>query len=168
MVEEGVVLQGIAEKVPACGGVNGIFVNGRHLKVGWVRHPCRRDAHILGRHGEGVASDGRAVDIVGSPIARMLVAQGDSGVAGVVGGALVGDALARGGDVLAEGERVYATHAAVVGRVACPHPVAANAHVGCIGRAVHGAAHVVVGSESIAILVLADDGTHVGVGAGDA
>ena len=27
---------------------------------------------------------------------------------------------------------------------------------------------VVVGSESIAILVLADDGTHVGVGAGDA
>ena len=119
---------------------------------------------VVGGHGEGVAAEGSAVEGVGQRVAggQVIVAQGDLGVAGVVGGALVGDALARGGDVgILNGERM---HAARAGHVAGGTTVA-YAHVSGVGRVVHGAVAVVVGSEGA--VVVTEEGTPVGVAASD-
>ena len=74
---------------------------------------------------------------------------------------MVGDALARGGDVLAEAECV---DAAGTGHVVRGTTVA-YAHVGGVGRVVHGAVAVVVGSEGA--VVATEEGTPVGVAASD-
>ena len=121
---------------------------------------------VVGGHGEGVAAEGGAVEAVCHLIAcGVIVAQGDGGVAGVVGGALIGDTLARGGDVLAEGEGVHAACAVyVVGGATVTY-----AHIGGVGRAaqVDDAVAVVVGGEGGASVVAPDEGTHVGVAASD-
>ena len=75
---------------------------------------------------------------------------------------MVGDALARGGDVrVLYGECVDAACAVHVVR----GTTVAYAHVGGVGRAVHGAVAVVVGGEGAA--VGPEEGTHVGVAASD-
>ena len=119
---------------------------------------------VVGGHGEGVAAEGGAIEAVGHLIAcgRVVVAQGDGGVAGVVGGVLVGDALARGGDIrILYGERM---HTACTGHVLVGASVT-YAHIDGIGRTVHGAVAVVVGGEGAA--VAPDEGTYVGVAASD-
>ena len=73
---------------------------------------------IGGGHGEGVAREDVAVKAIGrhAALKQVVVAQGDGGVAGVVGGALVGNGRASGGDVpVLYGERM---HAACAVRVA--------------------------------------------------
>ena len=75
---------------------------------------------------------------------------------------MVGDALARGGDVrVLYGECVDAARAVHVVR----GTTVAYAHVGGVGRAVHGAVAVVVGGEGAAVAT--EEGAPVGAAASD-
>ena len=118
-----VVLQGVAEHVPARGGVDGVLVAALR-EVGRVGSPCSRDADVLFGHGERGAVDGRAIDGVGVEDVAVggsgRAAKGDGGAAGVVVIAAEADSGRAGGsDALAEGQLIDALVAAAgVGAIA--------------------------------------------------
>jgi len=115
-----VVVEAVAEDVPACGGVDGVLV-ARLREVGGVGGEGGGYGDVGGGHGERAVGDGHVAALVAAEgIARANgVAEGDGSAAGVVG--LAGQECAAvggggaGGDVVAEGQLIDALVAAAVG-----------------------------------------------------
>ena len=109
-----VVLQGVAEEVPALGGADdvGVFSRAVHQRVVVVAQEGRNvfiDCHTgVGADVERIAVDGRAVDGVVDPSDGSCW-EGDGGPAGVVARTVVGEGgCGAGGDAVVEGQGVGA------------------------------------------------------------